>query len=274
MRSRAATLRLSGVALAASLLVTACERRQPEPAPPAPARTPAPVSLPVAPPPLGRAELLRAIDAAASAYAAGKAPEGESLAGRRFTVRQAFGCSGAAPPAPADQAADGLARWSWSRDRRALEIRLKPGDWTGTALMAGGDGAWEAAEGFWLSWPWLRADGCPKAAVDPLAGPHAVSPQTVGLAAVFERGGSRLGRRNGRAYAFTVRGEGDELPPLPIGGYRLVLEGRFVAFADGRSVRCRSDGIDQRPICVAAAELHRVAFEAADGEVLSEWRVG
>lgn len=275
MRSRAATLPFSAVALAACLVVTACERRAPEPAAPAAPKAPAPVSLPVAPPPpLGRAELLQAIDAAASAYAAGKAPEGEGLAGRRFTVRQAFGCSGASPPAPADLAADGLARWSWSRDRRALEIRLTPSDWTGTALMAGGDGTWEAAEGFWLTWPWLRADGCPKATVDPLAGPRAASPQSMGLAAVFERGGSRLGRRNGRAYAFTVRGEGDKLPPLPIGGYRLVLEGRFVAFADGRAVRCRADGIDQRPVCVAAAQLDRVAFEAADGEVLSEWRVG
>lgn len=275
MRSRAATLSFSLAALAVSVLMTACQRQQPEPAAPVAEAPPAPVSLPVAPPPpLGRVELLQAIDKAASAYAAGKAPEGESLAGRRFTVRQAFGCSGAAAPAPADQAADGLARWSWSRDRRALEIRLTPSDWTGSALMAGGDGAWEAAEGFWLTRPWLRTDGCPGAKVDPLAGPGVASPQSMGLVAVFERGGSRLGRRNGRAYAFTVRGDGDKLPPLPIGGYRLVLEGRFVAFADGRAVRCRADGVDQRPVCVAAAQLDRVAFEAADGEVLSEWRVG
>lgn len=274
MRSRAANPRFSVVALAALLLVAACERRQPEPAAPA-APAAAPVSLPAAPPPpLGRDELLRAIDAAASAYAAGKAPDGESLAGRRFTVRQAFGCSGSAAPPPADLASDGLARWSWSRDRRSLEIRLTPSDWTGTALMAGGEGGWEAAEGFWLTWPWLRAGGCPRGSADPAAGPPAASPQSAGLVAVFERGGSRLGRRNGRAYAFTVRGEGDKLPPLPIGGYRLVLEGRFVAFADGRAVRCRADGIDQRPVCVAAANLDRVAFEAADGQVLSEWRVG
>lgn len=275
MRLRAATLRLSVVALAASLLVTACQRREPEPAAPVVQAPPAPAPLPVAPPPpLGRTELLQAMDLAASAYAAGKAPEGESLAGRRFTVRQAFGCSGAVAPAPADAAADGLARWSWSRDRRALELRLTPSDWSGSALMAGGDGAWEAAEGFWLTRPWLRTDGCPGAKVDPLAGPAVASPQSMGLAAVFERGGSRLGRRNGRAYAFTVRGEGDKLPPLPLGGYRVVLEGRFVAFADGRAVRCRADGVDQRPVCVAAAQLDRVAFEAADGEVLSEWRAG
>lgn len=236
---------------------------------------PAPPPAPVAPPPpLGRADLLQAIDAAASAYAAGQAPEGEALVGRRFSVRQAFGCSGADAPAPADVAADGLARWSWSRDRRSIDIRLTPSDWTASALVAGGDGNWEAAEGIWLTRPWLRTESCPGSKPDPLSGPGVASPQSMGLVAVFERGGSRVGRRNGRAYAFTVRGEGDKLPPLPIGGYRLVLEGRFVAFADGRAVRCRADDVDQRPVCIAAVQLDRVAFEAADGEVLSEWRVG
>lgn len=273
MRSRAATLRFSVAALAVSFLVTACQRDPPPAA--APIAEPAPTPAPVAPPPpLGRADVLQAIDAAASAYAAGQAPEGEALVGRRFSVRQAFGCSGADAPAPADVAADGLARWSWSLDRRSIDIRLTPSDWTASALVAGGDGNWEAAEGIWLTRPWLRTESCPGSKLDPLSGPGVASPQSMGLVAVFERGGSRVGRRNGRAYAFTVRGEGDKLPPLPIGGYRLVLEGRFVAFADGRAVRCRADDVDQRPVCIAAVQLDRVAFEAADGEVLSEWRVG
>ena len=56
-------------------------------------------------------------------------------------------------------------------------------------------------------------------------------------------------------------------------GYRLVLEGRFAAFPDGRSIHCRAETPDQRPLCIAAAQLDRVAFEDADtGSVISEWR--
>lgn len=275
MRSEAATTPVLAVALAASLVLAACERREPTPKPAPAAEAPPPPPQPIAPPPaVGRVELLQAMDAAASAYAAGRTAEGQGLAGRRFTIRQAFGCDGPAPPAAPDTAGDGVGRWSWGRERRALELRLTPSDWTGSALMAGGDGAWEAAEGFWLAWPWLRTDGCPGAKSDPLAGPALAAPQTMGLAAVFEHGGSRLGRRNGRAYVHTVRGDGDQPPALPTAGYSLVLEGRFAAFADGRAVRCRADGPDQRPVCVAAAQLDRVAFETPDGAVLSEWRPG
>lgn len=276
MRTKAAYFRLSVVALATAVLAAACEPSKP--AEPAPAPAPPPVAAPrppiAPPPPLGRGELLAALDAAAAAYASGRPAEGETLAGRRFAVRQAFGCSGPAPPQPAERAGDGVARWSWGPRQRTIEIRLAPNDWTSSALIADSNGAWEAAEGVWLSWPWMRADGCPAPKVDPLSGPTGASPPVMGIAAVFEKGGSRLGRRMGRAYAFTVRGEGDGPPPLPIAGYRLVLEGRFVAFADGRAVRCRASGLEQRPVCVAAAQLDRVAFEAANGEVLSEWRAG
>ena len=161
MRSKAACL---SVAALATVAIAACQRQpSPEPAekvaPPAAApQPPAPIA---APQPVDRSELLRSLDTAASVYAAGKAPEGEVLTGRRFTVRQAFGCTGPAPPPPADLAADGLPRWSWGSERRTIEIRLTPSDWAKSALIAGNDGAWEAAEGFWLTRPWLRADGCP-----------------------------------------------------------------------------------------------------------------
>ena len=48
----------------------------------------------------------------------------------------------------------------------------------------------------------------------------------------------------------------------------------MAAFADGRAVRCRAAGPDQRPICIGAVQLDRVAFEDAQGAVLSEWRGG
>lgn len=270
--------RLPVVALAASgLVLTACQG-EPEktPAPATePAAAPAPPATPSPPPVLSRADLIQAAEAAASAYAAGSGPNRDSLSGRRFAVRQAFGCQGAAPAAAEDAAGDGLARWSWGPERKTLRLSLTPGDWTQSALISGGAPDWEAVEGFWLNRPWLRAEGCPAAQGDPLAsGPAAPSPQTVGLAAVHEQDSSRLGRRNGRAYSFVVRGEGDQPAVAPTGGYRLVLEGRLTAFADGRAFQCRATSPDQRPVCVAAAQIDRVAFEDATGAVLSEWRPG
>ena len=54
-----------------------------------------------------------------------------------------------------------------------------------------------------------------------------------------------------------------------------MLEGRLGAFPDGRTIRCHAEGPDQRPVCVAAVQLDRVAFEdGASGATLSEWRKG
>ena len=277
MLEATAFLRPSAVALAATaLLLSGCQREAAVTAPPI-APTPAETAETPVPPAqtLDRAGLLQAMDAAASAYAAGQT-SGDSLTGRRFVVRQAFGCAGGSPPPVEAAPGDGLAAWSWGPRRESLRLTLAPGDWTDSPLLAGSADSWEAAEGFWISRPWLRADGCPGVEGDPLAsGPVAApSPQSVGLAAVFEEDGSRLGRRNGRAYEFTVRGEGDQAPAAPVGGYRLVLEGRLAAFADGRALRCRGASSDQRPVCIGAVHLDRVAFETADGRTLSEWRVG
>jgi hypothetical protein len=224
-------------------------------------------------PTLDRASLLQAMDLAASAFAAGQDVGGASLAGRRFVVRQAFGCGGPAPSSAQANTSEGLPALTWSEGRQSLKLSLAPGDWSQSALIAGDAETWEAAEGFWLARPWLRAEGCPAAQGGPLAQSQA-SPQSMGLAAVFNEGGSRTGRRNGRAYEFTVRGEGDQPPVAPAQGYRLVLEGRMAAFADGRAVRCRASGPDQRPICIGAVQLDRVAFEDAEGKMLSEWRGG
>ncbi|MDG2520714.1 hypothetical protein P7B02_04095 [Caulobacter segnis] len=262
------------VALAASALVlTACQKE--EAAPPPPVQPPVIDTPPIkaaASPPYDRARLLEAMDAAAAAYAAGESKP-DDLAGKQFVVRQAFGCE-EAPPLAADAPGDGLGRWSWSERRDVIRVSVSPGDWAKSALMAGGAENWEAVEGFWLTRPWLRSEGCPGVKADPLAsGPAAPTPQTIAIAAVFEAGGSRIGRRNGRSYDFSVRGEGGP-PTPPVGGYRLVLEGRFAAFSTGAAIRCRSQSSDQRPVCVAAASVDRVAFEDAQGQVLSEWRPG
>lgn len=279
--------RPSVVALAASgliLALAACERREPAALPPDP--SPATPTVVMAPPrQIDRAELLAAVDVAASAYARGVSPGGgDTLVGRRLVLRQAFGCSPADPVAVGREttSGDGLGRAAFGTDRKALQLSLTPADWTEAPLAAGGGETWESVEGFWLPRPWIRTDECPaRLTATPVEADEGtassgvlppISAQTVGLAAVFETGGSRLSRRNGRAYAFTVRGEGD-LPAVPTpGGYRLVLEGRAMAFENGRAIRCISTSPDRRPVCAVAAQIDRVAFEDATGKVLSEWR--
>lgn len=288
-----------GVAMiAAGLALAGCERK-PQ-ASSVPSATPVainPPALPRPPPALGRAEVLEALDAAASAYAGGAAGPAGDVAGRRFTVRQAFGCNMPDPARPGEN--DGHARLIRNASGDTLELNLQPADWSRAPVIADGAGLWEAVEGFWLPWPWLRVEGCPAAApvTPPLptqpatggaakassptahagaAAPETAAPpllaETAGLAAVFEHGSSRLLRRDGRAYRHLIRGEAP-LQPFP-GGYRLVLEGRFAAFPDGRSIRCTASTPLTRPTCVAAAEIDRIAFEDAAGGVLSEWRPG
>jgi hypothetical protein len=57
----------------------------------------------------------------------------------------------------------------------------------------------------------------------------------------------------------------------PVGGFRLVLEGRIVEGPSG-AVACRSDDPDRRPVCLVRVEFDRVAIEGAAGEMFGEWR--
>lgn len=259
----------------ASLLLVQCERKPdaaPEPAPPVAA--PAPKPIVVAPPPtLGRADILAALAQARAAYAAGETPAADPLAGRAFAIRLPFGCGG-----PASAMPEGLAQWAWDPQQKTIKLSLTPADWAKSPLIAApeGEAPWEAAEGFWIARPWMSAETCPAALASTApAGAAPASPQTAGLVAVFDAEGSRFGRRNGRAYSFTVRPTGETPLTLPDRGYRVLLEGRLGAFPDGAAIRCRAEGPDQRPVCVAAVQLDRVAFEdGASGATLSEWRKG
>jgi hypothetical protein len=264
--------------VAAALLLAQCDRNRPEPIDAEPvAADPVPVPGVPALTTLNRADLLAATSRAASAYAAGEQMEGtDALVGRQFSIRIPFGCNGPRPT-QAEAAGDGLARWSWGPENQTIQLSLTPGDWLNTALIAGtSESDWEAVEGFWVPRPWLTAGDCSTVRADPLqSGAGAPSPQTVGLAAVFGADDSRVGRRNGRAYAFTIRPTGDTPLAAPTRGYRVVLEGRLAGFPDGRAIRCRASNPDQRPVCIAAMRLDRVGFTNADGSVLlSEWRPG
>lgn len=258
-----------GTALLIALaIVAACDR--PKTAAPAPPpATPAAPMAPLPTPTLDRAALIAALDAAAAAHAAGQPADQARLVGRRFALRQAFGCFG-----PTTAGAAGIAGWSRSRDGRTIEISLTPAEWTNAPVIAGAGEAWETVKGFWLTWPWLAQEACPKGFDLPVGEAPPPGAQSFGLAAVFAKEGSRLDQRLGRPYSFTVRSDNDAPPPPPLAGYRLALEGRLAAFPDGQPVRCRTEAPGARPVCVAAVALDHVAFEDAMGALLSEWRAG
>ncbi len=263
-------------ALAGLMLVQCKPGAEPAPEPETPGPT---VTIPAPPTPvpaLTRAELIAASQTAADRYASGAQVEGtDPLVGRTFAVRIPFACGPLSQGGGTAAQPDGLARATWGPERRTIQLSLTPGDWTQSALMAEPNAAarWEQVEGFWVTRPWLTGENCPALTADPLQGaPPAATVQTLGVAAVFEEDASRIGRRNGRAYAHTVRGEGDQPVQRPAQGYRLLLEGRVVGFpTSGRAFRCRASGPDQRPVCVIAVQLDRVAVTQADGAVMSEW---
>lgn len=278
LRSAALRSGLAAVVLvgSAGLLLAQCRKPDPAPTPdPVPPSVTTP-TVPTAVPALARADLVNASQEAANAYAEGTPVTGtDPLVGRTFAVRIPFACGPLPDGGPSAAAQpDGLARAIWGPERKTIQISLTPGDWTQSALMAEPNAAarWEQVEGFWVTRPWLTGDSCPTLPVDPLltAVPQP-TPQTLGIAAVFEEGASRFGRRNGRAYAYTVRGEGDQPAQAPAGGYRLLLEGRVTGFPSGRAFRCRASGPDQRPVCVIAVQLDRVAMTHSDGTVMGEW---
>ncbi len=285
------TTRLAPIALAATLpLLASCQKPSEPAAPEAPAPATPTVVLDST---LNRAALLAALSEARTATADGR-PRDAALSGRTVSVRLPFGCDGAGSTEQAQPGLPTLARG----DDGSLMLRVLPEDLAASDLVVtpGADGAatpspWEAVEGFWIARPWSGLDACRPGEPAPMtihtaeeteaegglkvgdAASRAGTERTSGLAAVFETGGSRLGRRQGQAYVHVIRGDkGVDPTPAP-GGYALRLEGRLTAFADGKAVHCVQKDAESRPVCVAALRLDRLAFEdGATGALLSEWR--
>lgn len=273
-----APLSIAGVVVAILLvawLIPAMREAQapPEPAPPPP---PAPVAppLPAAPPPpLAREELIREAEAVAAEYAAGTLPAltgKDPLVGRQFVIRIPFGCQGL-------QARSAGAQAFTEYDAKNGTVRLvaRPAVWTTLPLIVDlpGADAIERVEGFWIPRPWKAGEACPprREGLAP-ATPTPPASRTLGLAQLFEAGGSRLARRGDRPYEFVRKvPEGDIT--LLAHSYRLVLEGRLVGFPGGRALRCWSESADHRPVCLYSVSFDRVAFEdAVTGDLLAEWR--
>lgn len=234
--------------------------------------------------------MLAAVNAATAALSAGEAYPitAAELSGRRFALRLPFGCR-------SDAAGNALS-YEYDGEDRALRLAATPQDWTEWAAPVLGEPDAELVEGFWVTRPWQISEHCPATAAPATAAPASAvpptavprppaadartadvapaaplitaSPETVGIAQVFLREGSRLLRRAGRPYETTLRlGEGEAPTPQ---GYRLVLQGRFAA--DPEPVQCWSDHPDRRPTCLVRVEFDRVAFEDPAGKTLAEWR--
>jgi hypothetical protein len=254
--------------VAGLLVLAGCDRR-PEPATPpetAPAQAPPPLPvLPILPaPPLGRPELIRAAADATDAFAAGRPHDVAALADRPFQIRLPFSCAGQGPEEKA-------LRYSFDEKTRTLRLTAAVQDWSNepwVLALAGGETV-EAIEGFWIARPWLLSEVCP-APTSALDGP--ASPETLAIAEVFPKTGSRVARRANRPYTVTRKLAEGEAPPS--GGFRLLLEGRLGARAEsGGPIRCAADNPGRRPTCIILVTFDRVAFEDEAGAVLGEWTI-
>ena len=243
-----------------------------KPPPAAPAVDAPHPPIPSAPPALNRMDLIQGATAATAAYASGKPlQERDPLVGRSFAIKIPFGCDG--PQSTADRS---QAYFAVDEKKGSLRLAANPADFTSLPLIQGlpDVAKIEAVEGFWIPRPWSSSEACPPnrdMSVPIAAAPPTPSPQVLGFAEIFEKGGSRILRRDGRPYESTQKTAG---PPDPASrAYRLIVEGRIVGFPDGQAIHCWAASPNQRPICLYAVTYARVAFENRDtGKTIAEWR--
>ncbi len=220
---------------------------------------------------LGRADLIAAFAHASDAIAAGQPlpDSNRQLAGRTFSLKLPFGCSG-----EADKEHPAWAGWTFDRNRQALKLSAAPERWTNADWVNSISQGMphEAVEGFWVERPWTSSEACPggkSATYADLA--ISTERQTFGIAQFFAPDSPRTFQRGSRPYAHTIRVR----EPAEIEGraYQLAVEGRVKAFPDGQPIHCVEDSPDRRPVCLMAVELARVSFEdPRDGSVLVEWQ--
>lgn len=232
-------------------------------------------AMPSPRPLLGRSDLLAAVAAAASDTAGGVVRRGPSgLDGRQFRLRIAFGCQGEnAPPPGINAPRDGVPRRSRPADKANLRLSLSPADWSDGDPSGPAPLGFDSMEGVWITRPWMMGEGCPTSGL-PVPDPGVARPgPRVGLAMLRAEGASRLGRAGSGDFSYLVRGQTDAPAPDPANGYRLVIEGRLMAWGDGRVIRCQVIRADEPPSCAIGASVDKIAFEDAAGAGLSDWRL-
>lgn len=246
--------------------------------------------LPVAEPPLDRAELLLAVARAASDFAAGRddTARQRALDGRLFEVALRFGC---------ENPAEGTRTWTFDDSGRVLRVRVEPELTVDSPEIAPLDlGDFEAIEGFWIRRPWLLEAACPAAPTppepsdagstpidedasetareEPAEGEQPLPPpiQRIGIAHFYTANDSRTLRREHRAYQATRKLAAGEEPSSD--GYDLVLSGRLSRMPDGRIIVCAGRDPSRPPTCIVSVTFDRVALRRPDGALVAEWSSG
>ncbi|HEU0311105.1 MAG TPA: hypothetical protein VFR36_07810 [Sphingomicrobium sp.] len=230
--------------------------------------------------------MLLAVARAASSHALG-ADDDEAqrtLDGKQFEIRLRFGCDGQGPVTEGHG-------WSVDPDGRTLRLRVVPNLSLDDEPVASVSAeAIEAAEGFWLSRPWLLYAACPAtpealesaateakpetskddAQAKPPTGTSRLAAQRIGIAQFFTSEDPRTLRRMNRPF--------EAVKPLKEGevvgrqGFNLVLSGRLRSRGDGRVILCVGSGRDRAPDCVVSARIDRVWIERPeDRAVMAEW---
>lgn len=283
---------LAALAVFIALLAGAFLILRPQGAPDMPKREPAPApkapALPAPQPALDRAELIEAAARAADAFATGKPfpPQNGELVGRRFALLIPFGCDG-----PGESGQDAF--WTYDERRGTLRASIRPEDWTRDEIIRAmvAPLTFEAAEGFWISRPWIRTGDCPasppldepagdveantedqagSAAAPEPATEQAGSAETLALVEFFAPGSRRAMRRGGRPYRLTANVAPQEIDLSK--GLRLLVEGRVNALPGGQPIACRGDTGKAPPLCLISVSINRVAVTDASGaRVLSQW---
>lgn len=283
-----ARMALSTAAVLGAIILVGCRSHQPAEAESdnvANESAPLP-SLPVVEPPFNRTRLLLTVARAASSHSVGAddANIQRTLDGKQFEVRLRFGCGDQGP-------GRGDYGWSVDPDGRTLRLRAVPTLSLNDEMVRSVAGEKvEAAEGFWLSRPWLLHAACPATRTTARAsaptGPQpaadgsgqamprrqyaAPTIQRIGIAQFFTVDDPRTGRRIDRPFeAVKQLKEGESIGNQ---GFNLVLAGRLRARDDGRVILCAGNGRDRPPDCIVSADVDRVWIERPeDKAVMAEW---
>ncbi len=237
--------------------------------------TPSPSPAVSAPRVLGRADLLALAAEAADAIARGEAMPGSirDAVGKPFAISLAFGCDG--PAAPDSKTA---MRWRYDDAAGALRLNVSPVTWSPGEWSAGDAASKiETIEGFWIARPWTRSEACPapRASTGPTgAEPVTLAGQTVAIGQMFGVGGTRQGRRDGKAYSSVLRMERAALDRSQ--GLALRLTGRIGSGANGTPATCRQPGgPEQHPVCLIFVVLDELTIaDPVTDKALATWPAG